>query len=355
MSGSTGLWPRRESGALPGDSREEEGEGRRPISPVLETKRDFISLVVPFYNEGEGVRFFTEAIVPIMEQIPGIGFEVVCVDDGSRDRTLELLLGVAGSDSRFRVVELSRNFGKEAALTAGIDAARGDAIIPIDADLQDPPELIPVLIEEWRKGAEMVLAYRSDRRSDTFMKRKTAELFYRIHNQLSNVKVPENVGDFRLMDRVVVDSLKQLPERQRFMKGLFTWVGFRTVSVSYVRKPRITGTTKLSPWKLWNFALEGITSFSTAPLRIWTYVGSIGALAAFFYGSFIAIRTIVFGVDVPGYASLLVSILFIGSLQLISVGVLGEYIGRIYIETKQRPTYIVRKVYQNPHESRRQM
>ena len=177
MSGSTGLWPRRESGALPGDSREEEGEGRRPISPVLETKRDFISLVVPFYNEGEGVRFFTEAIVPIMEQIPGIGFEVVCVDDGSRDRTLELLLGVAGSDSRFRVVELSRNFGKEAALTAGIDAARGDAIIPIDADLQDPPELIPVLIEEWRKGAEMVLAYRSDRRSDTFMKRKTAELF----------------------------------------------------------------------------------------------------------------------------------------------------------------------------------
>ena len=157
------------------------------------------------------------------------------------------------------------------------------------------------------------------------------------------------------MDRVVVDSLKQLPERQRFMKGLFTWVGFRTVSVSYVRKPRITGTTKLSPWKLWNFALEGITSFSTAPLRIWTYVGSIGALAAFFYGSFIAIRTIVFGVDVPGYASLLVSILFIGSLQLISVGVLGEYIGRIYIETKQRPTYIVRKVYQNPHESRRPM
>jgi len=355
MSGSTGLWPRREGGALSGSSLEEEGEDRRPHSPVRETKRDFISLVVPFYNEGEGVRFFTEAIVPIMEQIPGIGFEVVCVDDGSRDRTLDLLLEVAGSDPRFRVVELSRNFGKEAALTAGIDAARGDAIIPIDADLQDPPELIPVLIEEWRKGAEMVLAHRSDRRSDTFMKRKTAELFYRIHNQLSNVKVPENVGDFRLMDRVVVDSLKQLPERQRFMKGLFTWVGFRTVSVSYVRKPRITGTTKLSPWKLWNFALEGITSFSTAPLRIWTYVGSIGALAAFFYGSFIAIRTIVFGVDVPGYASLLVSILFIGSLQLISVGVLGEYIGRIYIETKQRPTYIVRKVYQNTRESRRPM
>ena len=349
MNRPTGLWPQ-------DDARPLRGEGARTVTPVAETKdspKDFISLVVPFYNEGEGVRYFHEAIVPIMEQIPGIVFEVVCVDDGSRDRTLEFLLEVAGSDSRFRVLELSRNFGKEAALTSGIDAARGDAIIPIDADLQDPPEIIPLLIEEWRKGAEMVLAHRSDRRSDTFMKRKTAELFYRLHNRLSNVKVPENVGDFRLMDRVVVDSLKQLPERQRFMKGLFTWVGFRTVSVSYARKPRKTGSSKLSAWKLWNFALEGITSFSTAPLRIWTYIGSLGALFAFFYGSFIAVRTIVFGVDVPGYASLLVSILFIGSLQLISVGVLGEYIGRIYIETKQRPTYIVRKVYQKTQDGGR--
>ena len=351
MNGPTGLWPQEEARSLP-------GEGPHAMTPVAETKgsaKDFISLVVPFYNEGEGVWYFHEAIVPIMEQIPGIVFEVVCVDDGSRDRTLEFLLEVAESDSRFRVLELSRNFGKEAALTSGIDAARGDAIIPIDADLQDPPEIIPLLIEEWRKGAEMVLAHRSDRRSDTFMKRKTAELFYRLHNRLSNVKVPENVGDFRLMDRVVVDSLKQLPERQRFMKGLFTWVGFRTVSVSYVRKPRKTGSSKLSAWKLWNFALEGITSFSTAPLRVWTYIGSIGALFAFFYGSFIAVRTIVFGVDVPGYASLLVSILFIGSLQLISVGVLGEYIGRIYIETKQRPTYIVRKVHQKTQDGRPSM
>ncbi len=351
MNRPTGLWPQEEARFLP-------GEGPHPTTPVAETKgsaKDFISLVVPFYNEGEGVWYFHEAIVPIMEQIPGIVFEVVCVDDGSRDRTLEFLLEVAESDSRFRVLELSRNFGKEAALTSGIDAARGDAIIPIDADLQDPPEIIPLLIEEWRKGAEMVLAHRSDRRSDTFMKRKTAELFYRLHNRLSNVKVPENVGDFRLMDRVVVDSLKQLPERQRFMKGLFTWVGFRTVSVSYVRKPRKTGSSKLSAWKLWNFALEGITSFSTAPLRVWTYIGSIGALFAFFYGSFIAVRTIVFGVDVPGYASLLVSILFIGSLQLISVGVLGEYIGRIYIETKQRPTYIVRKVHQKTQDGRPSM
>ena len=348
MTGPTGLWPK--TGEVPGFSGTID---RSPDSRSLSPKdKSIVSLVVPFYNEGEGVFFFHEAIVPIMEQIPGIGFEVVCVDDGSRDNTLDVLVDIARRDSRFRVVELSRNFGKEAALTAGIDAARGDAVIPIDADLQDPPELIPVLIDEWRKGAEMVLAHRSDRRSDTFMKRKTAEFFYRIHNKLSNVKVPENVGDFRLMDRAVVESLKRLPERQRFMKGLFTWVGFRTVTVSYVRKPRITGATKLSPWKLWNFALEGITSFSTAPLRIWTYVGIVGALAAFLYGSFIALRTIFFGVVVPEYASLLVSILFIGSLQLISIGVLGEYIGRIYLETKQRPTYIVRKVYQDGSSGR---
>lgn len=342
MTGSTGVWPK--EGAIPGSSGSYD---RSPeIWAVGRKEKSSVSIVVPFYNEGEGVCLFQEAIVPIMEQIPGISFEVICVDDGSRDNTLELLVGLARRDSRFRVLELSRNFGKEAALTAGIDASRGDAVIPFDADLQDPPELIPVLIDEWRKGAEMVLAHRSDRSSDTFMKRKTAELFYRIHNQLSNVKVPENVGDFRLMDRSVVDSLKQLPERQRFMKGLFTWVGFRTVTISYVRKPRIVGATKLSHWKLWNFALEGITSFSTAPLRIWTYVGMVGAFIAFLYGSFIALRTIFFGVDVPGYASLLVSILLIGSLQLISIGVLGEYIGRIYLETKQRPTYIVRKVYQ---------
>ena len=322
------------------------GDGTSPSSVPM-SERNTISLVVPFYNEEEGIDSFYRAIVPTMEGIPGMAFEVVCVDDGSRDRTLELLVALSRKDSRFRVVELSRNFGKEAALTAGIDAAEGAAVVPIDADLQDPPELIPVLVEEWRKGADMVLAHRSDRRSDSYMKRKTAEFFYRIHNRLSNVQIPENVGDFRLMDRAVVDALGQLPERQRFMKGLFTWVGFRTVTVSYVRKPRQSGMTKLSPWKLWNFALEGITSFSTLPLRIWTYVGMAGALAAFLYGSFIVLRTIFFGVNVPGYASLLVSILFIGSLQLISIGVLGEYIGRIYLEAKQRPPYIVRKLHRN--------
>jgi glycosyltransferase involved in cell wall biosynthesis len=302
-----------------------------------------ISLVVPFYNEETAIGVFRDAILGLMEQCHSVQFEVVCIDDGSRDQTLIHLLQLHQDDPRFRVLELSRNFGKEAALTAGLDAAKGDAVIPFDADLQDPPELIPLLIAEWQKGAEVVLARRSDRTSDSLLKRKTAELFYRLHNHISNVNLPPNVGDFRLMDRSVVDALKCLPERQRFMKGLFAWVGFRTATVDYARPARSAGETKFSSWKLWNFALEGITSFSTVPLRIWSYIGGFCALLTLIYASFIVLRTLITGVDVPGYASLLVAILFFGSLQLMSVGLLGEYIGRIYLETKQRPAYIVRK------------
>ncbi len=315
------------------------------------TEKPLVSIIVPFYNEGGGVESFHQAILPILDGVPNVRFEVVCVDDGSPDDTLLKLIALVDRDSRFRVVELSRNFGKEAALTAGIDAACGDAVIPIDADLQDPPELIPTLIGEWQKGAEVVLARRNERSSDSYMKRKTAEWFYRIHNSLSGVKIPENVGDFRLMARAAVDALKQLPERQRFMKGLFAWIGFKTVTVNYTRSPRSSGTTKFSSWKLWNFALEGISSFSTVPLRIWTYIGGVGTIASFIYASFIVIRTLVYGIEVPGYASLLVLVLFFGSLQLISVGVLGEYIGRIYLETKQRPTYLVRGRYGARDES----
>jgi glycosyltransferase involved in cell wall biosynthesis len=308
-------------------------------------KHKLVSIVVPFYNEGEGVESFFRALLPVLDGVPGVRFEVVCVDDGSRDDTLMKLVALVGRDARYHVIELSRNFGKEAALTAGIDSARGDAIIPIDADLQDPPELIPVLIAEWRKGAEVVLAQRTDRSADSFIKRRTAAWFYRFHNRMSSVKIPENVGDFRLIDRIVVDALKHLPERQRFMKGLFAWVGFKTASVGYTRHARVAGASKFSGWRLWNFALEGITSFSTAPLKIWTYVGSVGATLTFFYAAFIVLRTLIRGVDIPGYASLLVAVLFFGSLQLISVGVLGEYIGRIYLETKQRPSYLVRRHY----------
>jgi len=267
------------------------------------------------------------------------------VDDGSRDDTLVRLVALAEKDPRFQVVELSRNFGKESALTAGIDSARGDAIIPIDSDLQDPPELITELVREWEGGAEVVLARRTDRKSDSYLKRKTAELFYVAHNRISDVKIPDNVGDYRLMDKVAVDALKQLPERQRFMKGLFAWIGFRTVTVDYTRNARAAGTSKFSGWKLWNFALEGITSFSVAPLKIWTYVGGIGAIATLFYAIFIILTTLTRGIDVPGYASTLVAVLFFGSVQLISVGMLGEYLGRVYMETKKRPNYIIRKRY----------
>jgi glycosyltransferase involved in cell wall biosynthesis len=307
------------------------------------SERKKISLIVPFYNEGEGVDHFHQAICPILDQLAAQDFEVICIDDGSRDDTLQRLIALADKDARFQILELSRNFGKEAALTAGIDAATGDAIIPLDADLQDPPELIPEMIKAWTAGAEVVLARRVDRSSDSFLKRKTAEFFYRFHNRLSSIQIPENVGDFRLMDRIAVDALKQLPEQQRFMKGLFAWVGFKTVTIDYVRPPRMAGTSKFSGWKLWNFALEGITSFSAIPLKLWSYVGAAGALLTFCYALYIVSRTLIHGVDVPGYASLLVAVLFFGSLQLISVGILGEYIGRIYVETKHRPLYLIRK------------
>lgn len=304
-----------------------------------------VSIVVPFFNEAEGIELFRAELDAALAQCPDIAFEVVCVDDGSTDETLPRLVAVAARDPRFLVIELSRNFGKESALSAGIDVASGDAVIPLDADLQDPPDLIPKLIAEWQSGADVVLARRAERSTDSFLKRTTARLFYRIHNRLSDVKIPDNVGDFRLMSRAATDALRQLPERNRFMKGLFAWVGFRTVVIEYTRRPRAAGKSKFSGWRLWNFALEGLTSFSTAPLRLWAYLGGVGAIVATVYGAIIIVRTLIRGVDVPGYASLLVAVLFVGSVQLIGIGVLGEYIGRIYLESKQRPRYLVRQVY----------
>lgn len=317
-----------------------------PESEMESPPCDLVSLVVPFFQEEEGVDLFYQALAPILDGVPGVRFEVICIDDGSQDGTLPKLIALTEKDERFRVIEFSRNFGKEAALTAGIDAAEGGAVIPFDADLQDPPELIPLLIQQWKQGAEVVLACRVDRRVDSLLKRQSAQWFYRLHNCLSGVALPENVGDFRLMDRTVVEALKTLPERQRFMKGLFAWVGYRTVTVDYTRRQRTAGKTKFSGWKLWNFAMEGLTSFSTLPLKVWIYVGVSGALITFLYAVYIVMRTLICGIDVPGYASLLVAILFLGSLQLISIGVLGEYIGRIYMETKQRPMYLVRRYYQ---------
>lgn len=311
-----------------------------------------LSLVVPFHNEQAALPAFFARVLPILESIPGTEFEIVCVNDGSTDDTLAMLMVEARREGRIRVVDLTRNFGKEAALTAGIDEASGDAVIPIDADLQDPPELIPTLVQCWRQGAEVVLAQRASRATDSLLKRITAAAYYRVHNCLSDLKIPENVGDFRLMDRTVINALKQLPERHRFMKGLFAWVGYRTVIVPYEREARSAGRSKFSGWRLWNFALEGITSFSTMPLRSWTYIGVAIALGAFGYGAFIVARTLVLGIDVPGYASLLSALLFLGGIQLIGLGVVGEYVGRIYDEAKGRPIYLVRRRYQETGQGR---
>nr|WP_256126959.1 glycosyltransferase family 2 protein [Ameyamaea chiangmaiensis] len=312
-----------------------------------------VSIVVPFHDEASGIDMFFAAVRPVMDARADVSWEVVCVDDGSRDDTLVRLIAQTRSDARVRVLELSRNFGKEAALTAGIDAARGQAVIPMDGDLQDPPSLLSPMLDAWRGGAEVVLARRSDRSRDSVARRHTAAWFYRLHNRLSKTQIPENVGDFRLMDRVVVDALRRLPERQRFMKGLFAWVGFRTVTLDYARPLRAVGRSRFSGVALWNFALEGFTGFSTAPLRIWTYVGAVFAALSLLYGGFILVHTILSGSRVPGYASLFVAVTFFGSVQLISIGLLGEYIGRIYMETKQRPIYLVRSTYtaQTPHAS----
>ncbi|MGC2048761.1 MAG: glycosyltransferase family 2 protein [Gallionella sp.] len=312
-----------------------------PLPPAIKNPI-VLSIVCPMHNEEEALPLFFGRILPVLNQL-GEDFEIVCVNDGSTDGTLNGLLSACHNDTRIRVIDLSRNFGKEAALTCGIDYARGDAVIPIDADLQDPPELIADMVKLWRQGFDVVLAQRTDRHADSFIKRKSAEWFYRLHNAISEPEITANVGDFRLMDRKVVEALKKLPERRRFMKGLFAWVGFRQAVIPYTREQRKAGKSKFSGWRLWNFALEGITSFSTAPLRIWFYIGVVVAALAFFYGAFIVGRVILLGRDTPGYASLITIVLFIGGLQLVGLGVLGEYLGRIYSEAKERPIYIVRE------------
>ncbi|WP_082673934.1 glycosyltransferase family 2 protein [Thiohalocapsa sp. ML1] len=321
--------------------RGEPGRGL-DVVPVVE-----LSLVVPVLNERDTVGLFLDCIGGIFDKDPSVQLEIVFVNDGSTDGTLEFLCNRQRIDERVKVVDLSRNFGKEAALTAGLDIARGRVIVPIDADLQDPPELILEMIGLWRQGYDVVQARRIDRRADSLPKRLSSSWFYRLHNWIAEPKLPENVGDFRLIDRAVVEALKTLPESRRFMKGLFAWVGFRTAVVDYVRPPRAAGSSKFNGWRLWNFALEGLTSFSTAPLRVWTYLGGLVAGLSFLHGLFILIRVFVYGVDTPGFASLFVAMTFLGGLQLIGIGVLGEYLGRAYLETKRRPIYIVRRVYEH--------
>jgi len=306
-----------------------------------------VTLVVPIFNEATTIVLFLQRIQAVFESTPRLKGEVLFVNDGSTDDTLDVILGQRSNFAPLAIhaLDLSRNFGKEAALAAGLAEATGEVVIPIDVDLQDPPELIPVMIEQWEKGYDVVLARRVDRSRDPLMKRLTADWFYRLHNAISDPPLPANVGDFRAMDRTVVDVLKSLPETQRFMKGLFAWVGFRSCLVDYSRPKRSAGQSKFNSWKLWNFALEGITSFSAAPLRMWTYLGGLISLASFIFAATIVVRVWVYGVDVPGYASLMVAVTFFGGIQLIGIGALGEYLARTYMESKRRPLYVIRRRY----------
>lgn len=306
------------------------------------SEKKSISIVVPMYNEEAVFYTLFKVLEETLTQLD-VNYEIICVDDGSRDKTRELLLAKTQQDPRVKAVLLSRNFGKEAAMTAAIDYASGDAVIPIDADLQDPPQLIAQMIDKWREGFDVVYAKRVSRMSDTPMKRNTAGLFYRVFNMLSEIPIPENVGDYRLMDRRVVEAIKKLPEKDRFMKGLFCWPGFSNTSIEFERPERTEGETKFNYWKLWNFALNGITSFSSFPVRLGVYLGLIVSAVAFIYGVVVMVKTLFTGVDVPGYASLMVVVLFMGGIQLFFLGLLGEYIGRIYKEVKNRPIYMVDK------------
>ncbi|WNY87573.1 glycosyltransferase family 2 protein [Leclercia adecarboxylata] len=301
-----------------------------------------ISLVVPVFNEEDTIPIFYKTVRQF-DELKHYEVEIVFINDGSVDATESIITALAVSDPLVKPLSFTRNFGKEPALFAGLEHATGDAIIPIDVDLQDPINVIPNLIMKWQAGADVVLAKRTDRSTDGLMKRKSAEWFYRLHNKISSPKIEENVGDFRLMSRQTVEYIKRLPERNLFMKGILSWVGGNVEVVEYTRAERIAGTTKFNGWKLWNLALEGITSFSTFPLRMWTYIGLLVASLAFLYGAWMIVDTLIFSNPVKGYPSLIVSILFLGGVQLIGIGVLGEYIGRIYVETKNRPKYLLKK------------
>jgi len=315
------------------------------IEPMeLYSSKVELSIVIPFYNEEANIDCLFDRLRKVLDDLQ-MSYEIVCVNDGSQDRTLEKLLECHQVNSNIKIVNLSRNFGKEIALTAGINYTKGAAVVPMDADLQDPPELIKQLVAKWREGYDVVYATRRSRQGESWLKRLTAGSFYKVIGLMSQVSIPANTGDFRLLDRRVVDALKQLPERTRFMKGLFAWVGFKQTSVLFDRDPRHEGKTTWNYWKLWNFAVGGIISFSLLPLKIWVYIGLVIALIALTFAFFLIIQTLVMGIDVPGYASLMVSVLFLGGIQLLTLGILGEYLGRIYEEVKGRPLYLVQDIY----------
>ncbi len=303
-----------------------------------------LSLLIPCYNEGENLDKLFSSLQSVLNPL-NLDYEIVCINDGSKDDTLQLLIDYHHGDNRIKVINLSRNFGKEIAMSAGLDYTTGKAVIPIDADLQDPPELIIELMKKWQEGYDMVYAVRKSRQGESWLKQKTADYFYSFIGKISIIPIPANTGDYRLLDEKVVKALRQLPEKNRFMKGLFSWVGYRQTAIYFERLPRYGGKSSFNYWKLWNFALDGITSFSSIPLKIWSYFGLFISLISLFYGLFLLLKTLIFGIDLPGYASTIVAILFLGGIQLITLGVIGEYIARIYEEVKRRPLYLIRETY----------
>ncbi|WP_299479021.1 glycosyltransferase family 2 protein [uncultured Roseibium sp.] len=317
-------------------------ETARPADPLL-------SVIVPVFNEEDVIGHFLEATRPVLEKT-GLAYEYVFIDDGSRDTTADFLSEKLKNGLPGRLLGLSRNFGKEAALSAGLEAVRGDITVIMDADLQDPPELILQMLDGWRAGYDVIYGLRVDRSSDTVLKRSTANMFYKLFNKLANIDMPANAGDYRLIDRAVIDALLRLPERNRFMKGLFAWVGFPAMAIPYERPARKAGDGKFNYWKLWNFALDGLTGFTTLPLRVWFYGGAAISFGAFAYAIFLIIRTSIFGVDLPGYASLMVALLFFSGVQLLSIGMIGEYIARLFNEAKQRPVYILQDVIEGEQQ-----
>jgi glycosyltransferase involved in cell wall biosynthesis len=302
-----------------------------------------VSLIVPVFNEEQAISLFHQAVRRELK-LDRCEVEIVFINDGSTDQTAEQAKALAQVDEQVLLINFSRNFGKEPALFAGLEYATGDAVIPMDVDLQDPISVIPQLIAEWQKGADVVLAKRRNRASDSYLKRHSAAMFYHLLNRIAYTRIEENVGDFRLMDRKVVNVIRALPEHQLFMKGVLSWAGFTSVVVEYERAGRVAGSSKFNGWKLWNLALEGITSFSTVPLRLWTYIGGGISIFAVLYAVYMVLDKIFFGNNVPGYPSLMTAILFLGGVQLIGIGILGEYVGRIYIEAKHRPRYVVKDV-----------
>jgi glycosyltransferase involved in cell wall biosynthesis len=300
-----------------------------------------VSVIVPAFNEAEVLPEFHRRLMSVLDALDR-EFEVLYINDGSTDDTLDILVGFAEATRNVGVIDFSRNFGKEVAVTAGLEYASGDAVVVIDADLQDPPELIPEMVALWEQGGDVVYARRRRRLGEALIKRITAKLFYLVIRRVSSTRIPEDTGDFRLLSRRAVDALNRLPEQHRFMKGLFSWIGFRQVAIEYDRDPRFAGETKWNYWRLWNFALEGITSFSAVPLKLASYVGLIAALFGFSYAGWIIFKTLMYGDPVAGYPSLMVVILCMGGIQLLGIGILGEYLARTFDETKHRPLYLVK-------------